>query len=64
MNEIVAEWVDRAEGDFRTAEREVRVRNAPSYDSVCFHAQQCAEKYLKMLWPSAAATSNARLKYS
>jgi HEPN domain-containing protein len=25
------------------------VRNAPSYDSVCFHAQQCAEKYLKAL---------------
>ena len=30
MNEIVTEWVDKAEGDFRTAEREVRVRNAPS----------------------------------
>jgi len=37
MNEIVIEWVDKAEGDFRTAEREARVRNAPSYDSVCFH---------------------------
>lgn len=47
MNELAAEWVDKAEGDFRTAEREVRVRNAPSYDVVCFHAQQCAEKYLK-----------------
>lgn len=47
MNEIVAEWVDKAEGDFRTAEREVRVRNAPSYDVVCFHTQQCAEKYLE-----------------
>jgi HEPN domain-containing protein len=41
MNEIVTEWVDKADGDFRTAEREARVRNAPSYDSVCFHAQQC-----------------------
>ena len=49
MNEIVIEWVDKADGDFRTAEREARVRNAPSYDSVCFHAQQCAEKYLKAL---------------
>lgn len=28
-------------------EREARVRNNPSYDGVCFHAQQCAEKYLK-----------------
>lgn len=47
MNEIVAEWVEKADGDYRTAEREVRVRQAPSFDAVCFHAQQCAEKYLK-----------------
>ena len=49
MNEIVAEWVEKAESDYRTAEREVRVRKGPSYDAVCFHAQQCAEKYLKAL---------------
>ena len=47
MNNIVDEWVEKAEGDYRTAEREVRVRKAPNYDAVCFHAQQCAEKYLK-----------------
>jgi HEPN domain-containing protein len=46
MNNIVDEWVEKAEGDFRTAEREARVRKAPNYDAVCFHAQQCAEKYL------------------
>ena len=23
------------------------MRQAPNYDAVCFHAQQCAEKYLK-----------------
>ena len=28
-------------------EREARARKNPVYDSVCFHAQQCAEKYLK-----------------
>ena len=27
--------------------REVRARTAPNYDAACFHAQQCAEKYLK-----------------
>ncbi|MBU0637663.1 MAG: HEPN domain-containing protein [Planctomycetes bacterium] len=27
----------------------MRVRKAPNYDGVCFHAQQCAEKYLKAL---------------
>jgi len=47
MNSIVAEWVEKAEGDFQTAEREVRARKFPNYDAVCFHAQQCAEKYLK-----------------
>jgi HEPN domain-containing protein len=28
-------------------EREWRARKNPSYDAICFHAQQCAEKYLK-----------------
>jgi hypothetical protein len=28
-------------------ERESRVRKNPSYDGICFHTQQCAEKYLK-----------------
>jgi len=49
MNEIVAEWIEKAEQDYRTAEREMRVHKAPSYDVICFHAQQCAEKYLKAL---------------
>ena len=28
-------------------QRESRVRKNPNYDAVCFHAQQCAEKYIK-----------------
>jgi HEPN domain-containing protein len=47
MNPAVAEWVSKAEGDFTTAGRELRARKAPNYDAVCFHTQQCAEKYLK-----------------
>lgn len=47
MNVLVQEWIDRAEGDFNTAVRESRVRKLPNYDAVCFHCQQCAEKYLK-----------------
>ena len=47
MNPITLEWVGKAEGDFATAERELRVQTDPNYDAVCFHAQQCAEKYLK-----------------
>ncbi|SRR6266540_4490703 len=47
MNSATAEWVTKAEGDFATAGRELRARTAPNYDAVCFHCQQCAEKYLK-----------------
>jgi len=47
MQPLTAEWVDKAEGDFATLLREVRARRHPNYDAACFHAQQCAEKYLK-----------------
>lgn len=47
MNELTAEWVEKAEGDYATAGRELRARKSPNYDAVCFHAQQAAEKYLK-----------------
>jgi len=49
MNPATAEWVSKAEGDFATAGRELRARKNPNYDAVCFHAQQCAEKYLKAI---------------
>ncbi|MEW6240861.1 MAG: HEPN domain-containing protein [Chloroflexota bacterium] len=47
MKPAVAEWVSKAEGDFLTASREFRARKSPNYGAVCFHAQQCTEKYLK-----------------
>ena len=47
MKPITAEWVAKAEADFATLERESRARSKPNYDAVCFHAQQCAEKFLK-----------------
>jgi HEPN domain-containing protein len=47
MKPLVQEWIDKAEGDFATAGRDLRARKAPNYDSVCFHSQQCVEKYLK-----------------
>jgi len=47
MKPIVGEWVKKAEGDFGVMERELRRRKSPCFDAVCFHAQQCAEKYLK-----------------
>jgi HEPN domain-containing protein len=49
MKPLTREWVSKAEGDFATASREMRVRRAFNPEAVCFHAQQCAEKYLKAL---------------
>ena len=47
MKPSTAEWVAKAEDDFAVMMREGQVVVHPSYDAVCFHAQQCAEKYLK-----------------
>ncbi|MFA7486271.1 MAG: HEPN domain-containing protein, partial [Phycisphaerae bacterium] len=47
MKPITAEWIAKAQADFATMQRESRVRKNPNYDAVCFHAQQCAEKYIK-----------------
>jgi HEPN domain-containing protein len=47
MQPLTTEWIAKAEGDFVSATRELRARKAPNYDAACFHAQQCAEKYLK-----------------
>jgi HEPN domain-containing protein len=46
MKPVTSEWVAKAEGDFNTARREMEAEPA-NYDAVCFHSQQCAEKYLK-----------------
>jgi HEPN domain-containing protein len=47
MNEIAKEWVDKAESDYDAAELTLRGGEAPIIEAVCFHSQQCAEKYLK-----------------
>ena len=53
MKPLTSEWIEKAEGDFATANREIRVRKSPNFDAVCFHAQQCAEKCLKALLQEA-----------
>lgn len=47
MKPITCEWVGKAEGDYNSAGLLYRARKNPNYDAVCFHAQQCAEKYIK-----------------
>jgi len=41
-------WAARAEEDYRLAQSALR-RKQPLLYGACFHAQQCAEKYLKAL---------------
>ncbi len=47
MKPTTEEWITKAEGDWATMMREHQTLENPNYDAVCFHAQQCAEKYLK-----------------
>ena len=49
MRDETLEWIQKAEGDFASATREVRARKNRNEDSACFHCQQCIEKYLKAL---------------
>ena len=46
---VAREWIVKAEGDLRAAAYLLEPRPAPPTDAVCFHAQQCAEKYIKAL---------------
>lgn len=50
MNEalrgLVREWMEKAESDWRIAWHDMQTDD-PTPDMVCFHMQQCVEKYLK-----------------
>lgn len=54
MKPSTREWVAKAEEDFLAAQDLARRRKVPLWSSVCFHAQQCAEKYLKARMEEAA----------
>lgn len=41
------EWVTKAEKDWPSLNRDMIWPTDVNYDDVCYHAQQCAEKYLK-----------------
>jgi len=48
MKKTTREWVRKVEADHVLARRASRGKT-PLHDGVCFHCQQCAEKYLKAL---------------
>ena len=46
---VARQWAEKAENDFRTAKHTLKIKaNCPT-DTVCFHAEQCVEKYLKAI---------------
>lgn len=47
MKPLTIEWIEKAEEDWDMLLRAYRARKRPAYNAACFHAQQCAEKYLK-----------------
>ena len=49
VNIVVREWVTKAESDLRAAAYLLEPREDRPTDAVCFHAQQCVEKYIKAL---------------
>ncbi|MEM3086210.1 MAG: HEPN domain-containing protein [Halobacteria archaeon] len=46
---VVAEWVEKAENDWTAGSHALKLGEKCPTDTVCFHAQQCVEKYLKAL---------------
>src|SRR5947207_7893180 len=57
MTPPTAEWVSKAKGDFDVVSILRRSRKPSRFDAICFHCQQCAEKYMK------ARLNHARLSF-
>jgi len=47
--EVAHQWIEKAEHDLKNAEHTLTLEQDCPFDTICFHAQQCAEKYLKAL---------------
>jgi len=45
-SETIKHWIQKAENDLKIGKDEMHTQN-PATDAICFHMQQCVEKYLK-----------------
>jgi HEPN domain-containing protein len=55
VRRVLGEWVRKAEDDLKVAAHVMKLgANCPA-EAICFHAQQCVEKYLKavLVWHQA-----------
>lgn len=48
MNRLTEEWINKAEKDYLVAIREMELDPLVP-EAVCFHSQQCVEKYMKAI---------------
>ena len=46
---LVHQWIEKAEDDFHNAEYTLTLQEGCPLSTICFHSQQCVEKYLKAL---------------
>jgi HEPN domain-containing protein len=46
---LIRQWIEKAEEDFTNAEYTLTLQDNCPLSTVCFHSQQCVEKYLKAL---------------
>ncbi len=44
---VAREWIAKAENDLKNAAHTLKLGTECPTDTVCFHAQQCVEKYIK-----------------
>lgn len=47
--DVVREWIHKGENDLKNAANTLKMGYDCPTDTVCYHAQQCVEKYLKAL---------------
>ena len=47
MSALTLEWVAKSESDFHLAVIAAQTAEPPEPEGICFHAQQCVEKYAK-----------------
>ena len=45
--DLLKAWIKKAENDLIAAKILFKTKPEPPLDIICFHAQQCAEKYIK-----------------
>jgi HEPN domain-containing protein len=46
---VLREWLVKAENDLTAAGQIMKMGKAAPMDTICFHAQQCIEKYIKSI---------------